>query len=144
MTDSQDGQLHHRRRRIATKNAVSAKSSGFLDANAGSPNVRITINDRKGNRRRRWPRFYNCVSNQQDGQYFAVLALLIVTIMGLLAVLLMSIEFGSNFSLRGKLEAKGSNGHKMDDSLPATIQFVERLSHLTPEEKKLYMEMMGK
>ena len=32
----------------------------------------------------------------------------------------------------------------MDDSLPATIQFVERLSHLTPEEKKLYMEMMGK
>ena len=39
---------------------------------------------------------------------------------------------------------KGSNGHKMDDSLPATIQFVERLSHLTPEEKKLYMEMMGK
>lgn len=111
MTDSQDGQLHHRRRRIATKNAVSAKSSGFLDANAGSPNVRITINDRKGNRRRRWPRFYNCVSNQQDGQYFAVLALLTVTIMGLLAVLLMSIEFGSNFSLRGKLEAKGSNGH---------------------------------
>ncbi len=39
---------------------------------------------------------------------------------------------------------KESNGHKMDDSLPATIQFVERLSHLTPEEKKLYMEMMGK